>query len=849
MNEVAAPAALTASPRASRPYPGFRPFRRNEWQIFFGRDGQIEALLNLLANRHFICIHGPSGCGKSSLIEAGLMATLDREARRFGTAWHSSMFRPGTSPLWNLARGLVRAIDNVQEPASERVLETHARLTRPGGSIAVAAREAGLGENENLLLVADQFEELFRFRELGNAIEARRFVELLLGVFDQHPPGVHVAIAMRSDFLGDCSSMIGLAEAVNAAPYLTPALTEQELRDAISGPADMFGGEIQPDVVEAMLRDSASELDRLPLLQHTLMRCWDQAAIGGSPIHVTMNIYRSEPIGGVQNALNRHANTVMAGLAGREGLIELMFRSLAEVDSDGRAIRRAVPWGQLCAEIAATDAATQANLLAVVDAFRDQACGFLGRPPIGEPLKPDSIVDVAHEALIRRWEKMSDPPLAARGSTVTLPRRRSGWLWEQLRDAQIYRDLINRIHDEEGLPGPLLADRSRWWQAQPRTSAWARRMGGDRQATEDDVAADLKGIDTLFERSRVARDQEQDRRRRGLWLKRVAIATSVALGVSAVGIVLILQHSRADLEQTRADLAQEKARQETAAADQQEVLRVAQQRDLRRVQEELDATKDKLAQATQALAMTAGAGGGETAPLAEQKTELAKSDITNAAALAAPAASDGNAGCDGAIWVGSEGAFNLRPEGGSASRPFEVANVREGATYIAATDIRLRRTLPDSKTGQGEAIGVVPKGAQVTALGTPVVYRGSNSPQYWMKVRVASQVCSVVYFQFAGPPESATVVSNALKAHGYAVPSAELLRTAAGLGEVRYYYPDDEKRARQLAEATDSALAKLPLGKRQNIKAVGYTNWDKNKKPPMGTLELWLDLSPPASAK
>src|SRR5204862_4728388 len=140
----------------------------------------------------------------------------------------------------------------------------------------------------------------------GNELESRRFVELLLAVFDQHPPGIHVAIAMRSDFLGDCATMIGLAEAVNAAPFLTPMLTEQELRDAIVGPAEMIGGSVDPEFVERIVLESASEPDRLPIVQHALMRCWDMAPVLGSPDRLTVKVY--DAVGGVGNALDRHAD-------------------------------------------------------------------------------------------------------------------------------------------------------------------------------------------------------------------------------------------------------------------------------------------------------------------------------------------------------------------------------------------------------------------------------------------------------------------------------------------------------------------------------------------------------------
>jgi len=823
--------AAQASPPLRRPYPGFRPFRRAEWKIFFGRDGQIEALLALLAARHFICVHGPSGCGKSSLIEAGLIATLEREARRFGTAWNASIFRPGTSPLWNLARGLARALDDTPEPSSDRILEIHARLTRPGGSIALAAKESGLGEKDNLLLVADQFEELFRFREVDNGLEARRFVELLLGVFDQQPPGVHVAIAMRSDFLGDCASMIGLAEAVNAAPFLTTALTEQGLRDAIVGPAEMFDGDVEPEVVERMLRDSEGEPDRLPLLQHTLMRCWDQAAAQGSPKRITLQVYESAPIGGVQNALNRHANAVMEGLPGYDREVERIFRSLADVDADGRAIRRAVAWGRLCAEVGAIDDASQERLRKVLDAFRDESCGFLGRPPLGETLKPDSIVDVAHEALIRRWDKMSDPPLTGRSNAVPLPRQRNGWLWEQARDTAQYRELVSRTREaDDVLPPAGLDNRHGWWLAQPRTTAWGRRLGGDREATDEDVARNLANVDGLFQRSIEAGDKARKAELGRARLKRFTVIGAIILIVGSVGSTLVIQ---------RIALQHEKV-----AVDEQEQRWVQQRRVLAEVKSQLQQADDKLQQ----TALPPGPVNAN-APSAEQRTEIVPQAANPVVvALPAPIGNQPNAeaACKGSMWIGADGAGNLRATAAAGGGPVTVATVKRGDTYVTTTNVRLRRGAPATDYVQGESIGIVPKGAQVAALGEPVPYKRPNgSTQYWLDVRVAGQICSLVYFQFSGGTlDDARAVATDLQALGYLVPGQEQLRTASGLAEVRYYYDEDKERAAQLARETQMVVSKLQLAAGRRIKPVDMTSWPR-QKPPIGTLELWLDLSSP----
>ena len=52
------------------PYPGLRAFRKDESDIFFGRDDHISEMIVKLSSSHFLCITGSSGCGKSSLIRA-----------------------------------------------------------------------------------------------------------------------------------------------------------------------------------------------------------------------------------------------------------------------------------------------------------------------------------------------------------------------------------------------------------------------------------------------------------------------------------------------------------------------------------------------------------------------------------------------------------------------------------------------------------------------------------------------------------------------------------------------------------------------------------------------------------
>ena len=199
------------------PYPGLRPFRQDESHLFFGRDGQTDEILARLGHEHFVAIVGVSGCGKSSLINAGVFPGLHGGLLPTGQReWRIARLQPRNQPIRNLAAALLAAgacaADESSDPRSlvEGVLHASAQglgdLVR-GRLSAEGARSCAL------LIVVDQFEEIFRFSRASATGEAAQFVQLLLeaipktgGSENQGTPlPLYVALAMRSDFLGDCA--------------------------------------------------------------------------------------------------------------------------------------------------------------------------------------------------------------------------------------------------------------------------------------------------------------------------------------------------------------------------------------------------------------------------------------------------------------------------------------------------------------------------------------------------------------------------------------------------------------------------------------------------------------------
>src|SRR5262245_17400623 len=189
------------------PFPGLRPFMQEEADLFFGRDKQSAELVRRLAIRRFLVVVGTSGSGKSSLVRAGLLPSLDGGfMAEAGAHWRMAILRPQNDPIGFMARAIVEtgALSHLElgQPAAEAVVET--TLRRSGLGLVEAARLARLEPHENLLILVDQFEELFRFPDLAKqritGDEASAFVKLLLEAARQREVPVYVVITMRSDF-------------------------------------------------------------------------------------------------------------------------------------------------------------------------------------------------------------------------------------------------------------------------------------------------------------------------------------------------------------------------------------------------------------------------------------------------------------------------------------------------------------------------------------------------------------------------------------------------------------------------------------------------------------------------
>ena len=532
------------------PFPGLRPFKYEENHLYFGRENQINEVVDKLTENKFVGIIGTSGIGKSSFIYCGLFPILYGDyPTEYASKWEIFTLRPGVSPIRNLAasitEGFARSKKNQIDREAHQDIE-YSILTESSMGLVESIKYKYHETGKNYLIFIDQFEEIFRFKDLDmNASEqASAFIKLIANAVNQAEVPIYVVLTMRSDFVGDCSLYPILTSLINESQFLIPQMTRSERREAVIGPIKVLNGVVDEALVQHILNDVGDSPDQLPIMQHALMRTWDywqRHRIGSE----ALGISDYEAIGGMEKALSIHANEAFNELDERQKKIcEKLFKTITEKGLDGRGIRRPTKLG----EIATIANATVSEVAEVIDHFRAVGRTLL-MPPISVELDEDSVIDISHESLMRIW--------------VTLYK----WVEEEAESVKLYLRLAEaaEMHQsgKAGLwRGPDLQIALSWLSEEKPTQIWGVRYHPAYERT----MLFLEFSKKEFEREQINKEKLQKRR---LIAARI---TALVLGLGAVIAILLLlvaeeQRKIADIEKQRAKQQALRAQKESERAN------------------------------------------------------------------------------------------------------------------------------------------------------------------------------------------------------------------------------------------------------------------------------------------
>ena len=373
--ETLEPLLLAGAQLPDEPYRGLSVFGPEHAALFFGREREAHAVLERLRAASFVLVAGDSGVGKSSLCRAGVLPLIEAGALEPGRRTRVVEASLGARPVQTLGT-LIAPWLAVDERAAAAALRSDPE------ELAVRVRTVPQGEGRALFV--DGLEELVSLAPADDGECVARF----LGALSLRSPGFHFLATARSDFLTRLSALPSLGPEIGPALYLLRPLTEEGLRQAIEGPARASGFRFVPEsLVDELVGAARIGPGALPLVQFALAELWrkrdrDHKVISGEALTA---------IGGVGGALARHADEVIASLAGpqRRAAEQLLRRLVSAQGTRTRRTRRDLPPGDDTTR--ALEALTSARLLITRD------------PPEGQG---EPTVELAHEALIQRWDQL-----------------------------------------------------------------------------------------------------------------------------------------------------------------------------------------------------------------------------------------------------------------------------------------------------------------------------------------------------------------------------------------------------------------------------------------------------------
>lgn len=523
---TAAAGAAAEAPSAQTPpspYRGLVAFREEDAPYFFGREEFTDQLQAAVRNQSLVAVIGPSGSGKTSVVYAGLVAALRKQEN-----WLVASFRLGARPFRSLAATLVELLDpDLSETG--RLLEARKLATAlADGEITlpevvervVGKKGAAPGAAPRLLLVADQFEELYTL--VSDRATRRRFIDTVLDViFEQQfrrNPLCTVVTTLRADFLGRALSYRPLADALAGADAKLGPMTRAELERAIVEPARLAGASFAPGLVARILDDVGHEPGNLPLLAFALDALWALQ----EDAQLTHGGYES--VAKVEGALVRHADGVFEQLeADEQTLARRIFMQLVQPGEGATETRRLATREEL------GEAAW-----ALVQRLADSRLLVTSRDALGQ-----ETVEVAHEALIDGWDRLR----------AWLEEDRAFRLWqEQLRAAR--RGWLT--HDQDD--GALLHG-----AALVTANEWLQRRAHDLSSAEEDYIVRSNDLQRRrqAQEARAHAERERLRRTRSLVLA-AGLAVALLLALLAGAQWWRAEQQRRALSQAQADIVEER---------------------------------------------------------------------------------------------------------------------------------------------------------------------------------------------------------------------------------------------------------------------------------------------------
>jgi len=384
------------------PFPGIRSFEIEDSEYFYGRDNQIQDVVNSLFRNKFIAVIGPAGSGKSSLIKAGVIPAIINSEEKDN--WEYFIFSPENNPLGNFSKALfqiaVKFIPNLTEDEIE--LRISDDFTFFKNIIKIISDES----KKKTLLYIDALEDIFFYSDSSekNSINSVLFIKFLIEIVQNKQNNIYILTSLKSDYLSFCRNFEGFVEIINKGHYLVPKLNAQQKIDAIIKPLQKYNIQVSNTLLDKIISEIDETEGQLLVLQHTLKRTWEYWR-KNAPESQQIDIEHYNAVGGLENSINLHAEEIFHNLENdkNKNLTEKIFKSLIIIKTDNSISRLSV----LLSDISLISGEKNDLIIRILDNFRNNDVAFL-EPLSNISLDEDSLIRISRDIVLDKWLRLKN---------------------------------------------------------------------------------------------------------------------------------------------------------------------------------------------------------------------------------------------------------------------------------------------------------------------------------------------------------------------------------------------------------------------------------------------------------
>ena len=382
------------------PFRGLQFFDLEHKEFFFGRDKEIDLILDKLRHDPLLFIIGASGSGKSSLIRAGLVPSINLIAE--DSNWNITVFRPKEKPIDSLAESLLKLNTRLSYTERLKFLEESKRQLRTNQLGLSNILEVLVESDSKNLIVVDQFEEALSIwtkgpkKAFNNSDDTSLFIKNLINASSKGGTrDLYVIFILRSDFYSILWHHDQLIDHFTLHNLPIKSLNEEQLWKVIEEPLKLKNVLIEPGLIERIVLELGTNEGNLPLLQYTLTKLWEKR---GEEI-ISHNSYSK--LGGVSGTLKNHFEDIFQSLSKEDQqLLKKIFLRLVQVNESTEDSKRIILYKDIIRIGENKEAINR-----IINYLVKQRLLVISDPKIDNTT--DSIaLELVHESIIKQWPRL-----------------------------------------------------------------------------------------------------------------------------------------------------------------------------------------------------------------------------------------------------------------------------------------------------------------------------------------------------------------------------------------------------------------------------------------------------------